>query len=149
MKVLLDTSVLVAALVRSHPHHEAAEAWLRAVHEGRHHGVIAAHSLAETYAVLTRLPVRPRIGAEEAQRLIDADLLPGFEHVSLDAAAYVDVVHRLADHGIVGGAVFDALILHSANGVSVDYVLTFNGADFARLAQVLGGAVASPYQRTP
>jgi predicted nucleic acid-binding protein len=147
VRVLLDTSVLVAGLVRSHPHHEAADAWLRGVHRGHHQGFIAAHSLAETYAVLTRLPVRPRIASEEAWQLIQADLLTGFEHVTLDAGAYVEVLRLLSEHGIVGGAVYDALILRCASAVGAECLLTFNTADFARLAQVLGGEVASPYQR--
>lgn len=61
MRVLLDTSVLIAAVVEGHPAHAVAFPWLQRVKAGTDIGVVAAHSLAEMYAVLTRLPTRPAI----------------------------------------------------------------------------------------
>lgn len=55
MRVLLDTSVLVAAMVEAHPAHERALPWLQRVEAGIDSGVVAAHSVAELYAVLTTL----------------------------------------------------------------------------------------------
>ena len=63
MKVLFDTSVLVASLVAKHPHHQRAMAVIERVLKGSDSAVVAAHALVETYSVLTRLPVTPRIGA--------------------------------------------------------------------------------------
>lgn len=146
MRVLLDTSVLVAALVRSHPHHEVSNAWLRAIHDERHQGVMSAHSLAETYAILTRLPLQPRISADEAWRLIERDLIGTVEAVSLDAEQYAALIRELAANGLTGGVIYDAVILRAGGIAGTESVLTFNTADFSRLAQVLGGVVASPYQ---
>ena len=70
MQVFLDTSVLVAASVASHPHHVQALAVLRRVAQGLDKGFIGVHSIAETYAALTRLPVVPRIHPSEAGRII-------------------------------------------------------------------------------
>jgi predicted nucleic acid-binding protein len=56
-EIFFDTSVLVAASERSHPHR--AQAWpaLRRVANGADQGFMSVHSIAETYAALTRLPV--------------------------------------------------------------------------------------------
>ena len=69
MKILLDTSVLVAAMVETHPAYEAAFPYLLRMKKGEENGFVAAHSLAESFSVLTRLPVRPRISPALAHKL--------------------------------------------------------------------------------
>lgn len=59
MRALLDTSVLVAGMVEVHPHHGERFKWLKKAIEGEIEGVVAAHSLAELYSVLSTLPVHP------------------------------------------------------------------------------------------
>lgn len=70
MKILLDTSVLVAAMVEAHPAHTQALPWLQKAQAGADTWLVAAHSLAELYAILTTLPVRPRILPAVARELI-------------------------------------------------------------------------------
>src|SRR5437899_4686508 len=101
---LLDTSVLVAAMVESHPAHDRALPWLQRVRDGSDAGLVAAHSLAELYAILTTLPVRPRISPATAGELIRTNVLAYFEVVSLDAADYAEVIQRLESLDIQGGA---------------------------------------------
>lgn len=60
-KVLFDTSVLVAALVKPHPAHTRAFPWLKKAKSGELTMIVSSHTLAEIYAVLTTLPVSPRI----------------------------------------------------------------------------------------
>jgi predicted nucleic acid-binding protein len=62
MKALLDTSTLIAAMLPDHVHHAHALAWLSRAKSGAFEFVGSAHSLAEIYAVLTRLPRTPPIG---------------------------------------------------------------------------------------
>jgi predicted nucleic acid-binding protein len=50
MKVFFDTTVLVAASSKSHPHHVQAFPALRRVAAGRDRGFISSHSIAEVYA---------------------------------------------------------------------------------------------------
>ena len=52
MRVLADTSVLVAAMVESHPAHDRAFPWLLRAKQGKLDLLVATHTLAETYAVL-------------------------------------------------------------------------------------------------
>jgi len=61
MKVLADTSVLVATHLPTHAGFSAAGAWMNRAKQGALDLVVSAHSLAETYSVLTRLPVKPPI----------------------------------------------------------------------------------------
>jgi len=58
-------------MVESHLAHERALPWLQRVRAETDSGVVAAHSVAETYAILTTLPLRPRISPTTARRLIE------------------------------------------------------------------------------
>ena len=75
MKALLDSSVLVAAHLPAHPDHLASSAWLRQATVGAYELIVAAHSLAEVYAVLTRLPLRPPISPKAARQFLDQNVL--------------------------------------------------------------------------
>ena len=57
MKVLFDTSVLVAAFEVSHSRHSVCLPWLQRAQEKEIDGYLSTHTLAELYSVLTRLPV--------------------------------------------------------------------------------------------
>ncbi|NJO96992.1 MAG: type II toxin-antitoxin system VapC family toxin [Pleurocapsa sp. CRU_1_2] len=74
MKVLFDTSVLVAAFEVSHSRHSVCLPWLQRAQEKEIDGYLSTHTLAELYSVLTRLPVRPPISPPLAQRLVDSKL---------------------------------------------------------------------------
>lgn len=134
MNLVADTSVLVAAMVEPHPAHVRSLAWFnRAL--GRRGGLhICAHSLAELYAVLTRLPVRPRIAPGVARRLILENIEESaVEIVHLDATDYAQVLDVLSEGGFSGGSVYDALIVHAARKVEARHIITLNEADFVRL----------------
>ncbi|MEW6284460.1 MAG: PIN domain-containing protein [Candidatus Eremiobacterota bacterium] len=109
MRVLLDSSVWVPALLERHPRHEEA---LRHVQSGeRLH--VAGHSLAEVFAVLTSLPARPRISPGVARRLISESVLARSKVVTLEPADYESVLVRMADLGLAGGTVCDALVVQA------------------------------------
>jgi len=137
VRVLLDTSVLVAAMVEAHPAHTQALPRLQRVKDGTDTGLVAAHSVAELYAVLTTLPVHPRISPVIAQQLIRSNVLDVFEVVSLSDEDYAAVVDRLSALGIIGGATYDALILQAASKANVDQIVThvlFRGQTHAEKA---------------
>lgn len=50
MKVLLDTSVLVAAMISDHAFHESSHHWLSRAKDKAFTFVVSGHSLAETFA---------------------------------------------------------------------------------------------------
>ena len=81
--------MLVAAVGEGHPAHVLALPWFQRVKDKADTGVVTAHSLAEMYAMLTRLPVRPSISPEMAREVITANVLDTCEVVALSAADYV------------------------------------------------------------
>ena len=143
MKILLDTSVLVAAMVESHPEHERAFPWLKRIVDRTDEGFVSTHSIAELYNVLTVLPVRPRIAPDSARDLIVGNLR-NFKAVSLDNVDYYAVIESLSSLGIVGGATFDALIIHAARFAEVDRIVTLNLRDFHRVSPGMADIIVAP-----
>jgi len=144
VKILLDTSILVAAMVEAHPFHEQGLIWLKRVTNGADEGVIAAHSLAELYSILTTLPVQPRISPDEARRLIQHNVIQKFDVITLTSQDYTEVIELLAEIGIIGGATYDALILRAAAIAKVDLVVTLNERDFRRVYPDLADKIVAP-----
>jgi len=144
VKVFFDTSVLVAAMVESHPHHERSLARLRKARAGGITWAVAAHSIAETYAVLTTLPVKPRISAALALRLIRENIVGSAEIVALSTQEYLAAAAQLAETGILGGAIYDALLALAAEKAGATRILTLNGDDLRRVWPSASGRVESP-----
>jgi len=109
VRILLDTSVLVAAMIEAHPAHAQGLLSLHRVKDREDTGLVSAHSLAEMYAVLTTLPLQPRIPPAMAQELIKRNVLDILEVVPLSDKDYVAVIDHLSSLGFVGGANYDAL----------------------------------------
>jgi len=143
MSVVFDTSVLVAGLVEAHPAHRAAFPWIRRVQAGQLRGLMAVHSLAETYSVLTTLPHQPRIAADAALRLIRRSLRR-FKLVSLGARDYSATVRTMAEARFVGGIIYDALVARAAAKSRAEAILTLNRRDFDRLGPLFGVKVRAP-----
>jgi predicted nucleic acid-binding protein len=99
---LVDTSVAVALVVPDHDHHEAT---FEAV--GRLRLGLAGHAAFETFSVLTRLPPPSRRTGGAAARLLSANF-PGSRFLGAEESEAL--LARLADHGIAGGQVYDALV---------------------------------------
>lgn len=133
MKALFDTSLIVSGIVESHPMHAKCLPWLQRAKAGEVECIVVSHSLAETYAVLTTLPVKPRISPLVAQRLIDINLQAIARIVPLTITDYWNTIQRMTEMGLSGGTVYDALIATIARRLSVDKLLTLNADDFRRV----------------
>jgi predicted nucleic acid-binding protein len=96
------------------------------------------------HAVLTRLPVTPRIASALALQLIQRNVLETCEVLVLAAADYVGLLNHLADLEIAGGAAYDAVLLHAAWKAGVDQVITLNADDFRRVYPALADKIVSP-----
>ncbi len=144
MKALLDTSTLVAALVEAHPEHERCRPWLEKVCAGDLELVVAAHSLAELFAVLSTLPVRPKLTPALARRLIRENVERHATIATLTATDHRAVLDDLAERGLSGGVVYDALIARAAARSGVDRLITLNGRDFRRAWPEGEGRVIEP-----
>jgi predicted nucleic acid-binding protein len=144
MILFCDTSVLVAACIRNHPHYERARPVLEAIAGGRDKGLISAHSLAETYSALTQVPVMPRILPSEAMSIVTTNIRRHFEMVAVTAEMYDRAIESCTAHGLGGGKVYDALLLECARQSNADRIYTFNLHDFRVLAPDLAVRMAAP-----
>jgi predicted nucleic acid-binding protein len=109
-----DTSLVVAAFASWHENHAAAR---RALDSGLH---LIEHCALETYSVLTRLPPPHRTSGAIVREFLEARFPQPF--LRLSARAYRDFVLGLPDHGVAGGAAYDALVAATAAGHSVELV---------------------------
>jgi predicted nucleic acid-binding protein len=103
---IADASVAVAAFASWHPDHQAARSALG--DDAR----IVAHAALETYSVLTRLPERFRAAPDAVWPFLQRRFPDEF--VSLSPSALRSALESLAQLGVVGGAVYDALIAVTA-----------------------------------
>jgi predicted nucleic acid-binding protein len=143
VRTLFDTSVLVAAFEVSHPRHTVCLPWLQQAQTEQIQGLIATHTLAEVYSVLTRLPVRPRISPELAQRLITENL-ERFEVIPLTTEDYQMVLAQMVNLNLTGGGIYDALIAQAAVKAEVNTLLTLNPNHFTRLGEDIARLVQVP-----
>ena len=133
MKVLFDTSVIIAAIIESHPFHAKALPWLIKSKAQTIEAIVASHTLAELYSVLTSLPVKPRVSSAAAQQLIHDNVISVATVVTLTASEYMLVIKQLAMQELIGGVVYDALIAQVAIKAKAQKILTLNVKDFKRV----------------
>ena len=143
MKVLFDTSVLVPAFIATHSQRTICVPWLEKVQSGEIQGCIATHTLAELYAVLTRLPLKPKISAQLAQRLIQENTST-FEVIVLENSDYQCTIARMVKLNITGGGIYDGLIAQAALNAKVDRLLTLNVKHFIRQEEPIASIVQTP-----
>jgi len=144
MTVFCDTSVLVAACIRKHPHFERARPVLAAIASGKEAGVISAHSLAELFSALTSVPVTPRILPSEARAIIATNIQRHFQLVAVTPEMYERALDVCVGRGLGGGKVYDALLLECARQSKADRIYTLNLHDFRRLAPDLMDRITAP-----
>lgn len=100
--LLVDTSVAVALVAADHASHDAVSDAL----VGRELG-LSGNAAFETYSVLTRLPGEARRSPQTVAKVLAASF-PGT--VFLGTAEAASLLASLADRGIAGGSVYDALV---------------------------------------
>lgn len=144
MKTLFDTSTLVQALMRPLKHHARARSWLDRGIGGEFDWVVASHTLAELYSVLTTLPVSPRIAPAEVRRMIEENIERHATIMPLSARDYADVIRQLSEAGMSGGIIYDALVCHVARKAGVKRLLTLNVDHFQRVWPDGGAIIQAP-----
>lgn len=141
MKWFVDTSVLVPVFIPGHIHHQRSfELFSQA--DIKHAGC-AAHSLAEVYATVTRIPGRHRASGEQALRFLEA-IEERFRPVALDESEYRAAIREAAGLGIVGGALYDALIGACARKANAELIYSWNTHHFLRLGPEIARRLHSP-----
>jgi predicted nucleic acid-binding protein len=133
LKALLDTSILVAAFLGDHVHHASSlELFVRGE---KRETFCAAHSMAELYATLTRLPGKHRVSGENALLLL-AQVRERLTPVTLNGSEYCAAIEQACAIGVTGGAVYDALIASCGLKAKAEILYTWNVRHFEQLGIV-------------
>ena len=148
MRVLLDTSVIVPALCPAHQHHSVCLPWLESAFSGRMVMIATSHCLAATYAVLTRLPFKPKLGEINAWQMIRENIVERSELIDVPAFAYCEIIDELAKAGLGGGVVYDGLIAKAAELSGVDFLVTRNAAHFISVWPRGANRIVSPLNQS-
>ncbi len=126
--------MLVAALLQQHPHHGVAFPHFRAVRDGGEQGHLTTHGVAELFAILTSLPLKPRLLPADAQSLIEKSVLKHFTLIPLGFAEYQEAMHLAVSQNLPSGAIYDALHLVGARAAACKTLRTLNLRHFRALA---------------
>ena len=141
MTVFLDTNILIAATQVSHPHNLQSRALL-----SRTKGVktfIGAHTIAEVYSGLTRIPPPERISSAMAMQAIETYLLR-MDPITLTVEEYLKTVRDIARMGHTGGMIYDALLLACARKIKANQIYTWNRKHFQAIAPDLADRIQTP-----
>jgi predicted nucleic acid-binding protein len=132
---LPDTSCMVAAVCGWHVHHASASLDVKRRLGAGESLVLAAPTLVEAYAVLSRLPPPHRLSPADGWLLIRTSFVDhASDVVALDADAIRRLLAELAARGVAGGGVYDAHIVGCALRARVNAILTFNARQLRLVA---------------
>jgi predicted nucleic acid-binding protein len=141
VKAFLDTSVLVASFLSDHVHHQASlQVFAPATPK---EAACSLHTLAEVFAVLSSLPVKPQIAPEQAALFVD-EANKRLKAVSLSAEEYYETIRAAAEQGITGGRIYDALLLQCARKCKAETIYTWNLKHFQAIAPDLAKRTRTP-----
>jgi predicted nucleic acid-binding protein len=141
MKGFFDTSVLVPVFYGDHVHHQASLALF--IQFDKSTGCCGAHSLAEVYSTLTRMPGKHRISSEQAMLFIGG-ILERLSIISLSGDEYADALAAAAALGIVGGGIYDAMLAHCALNAQAETIYSWNARHYARCGPVVTRRLRTP-----
>jgi predicted nucleic acid-binding protein len=143
VSVFLDTSVLVAAVRTADLRHTASYDLVRKCRPDN--SSCAAHTLAEVYSSLTGMRPPHRFRPEQAMLVVDG-FSTKFRCVELNADDVLNTARGIAGLGLMGGIIYDALLLTCARKVNADRIYTWNVRHFQMVAPDLAARIAEPGQ---
>lgn len=127
MKGFFDSSVLVPVFYGDHVHHKASLDLF--IQFDKNNGCCGAHSLAEVFSTLTRMPGKHRISGEQAMLFIGS-IRERLAIVALDGEEYANALQASASAGIVGGSIYDAMLAHCALKANAETIYTWNARHY-------------------
>jgi predicted nucleic acid-binding protein len=141
LREYFDTSVLVAVFWGGHARHEASIQLFASA--DKKHSACGVHSLAEVYAIMSVLPVKPMIPAEQVFLFVE-EVRARLTLVSLQENEYFETIRNTAAKGLTGGKIYDALVLRCAEKCKAETIYTWNLKHFRSIAPGLADRVSTP-----
>jgi predicted nucleic acid-binding protein len=141
MKGFFDSSVLVPVFYGNHVHHKASLDLF--IQFDKSTGCCGAHSLAEVYSTLTRMPGKHRISGEQAMLFIGS-IRDQLSIIALSGEEYAEALQASATLGIVGGGIYDAMLAHCAIKSKADAIYTWNARHYNLCGPEVVGRLRTP-----
>lgn len=141
MRDFFDTSVLVAAFWGGHAQHPAS--LRRFAVASPDQSACGIHTLAEVYASISALPVKPPIPPEQAYLFVE-EVRKRLTTVSLSGGEYLATIQRASEQGLAGGRIYDALLLRCAANCHAQNIYTLNLKHFQIIAPSLARHLRTP-----
>ena len=132
MKALLDTTILIAATIDTHPEHEAAFSLIQSAAPDEL--AIPAHACCEAYARLTSRagPAPLAVGPGDALAALDS-IVGATTLVGLTPAQTVETLRDYARSAGIGARLYDRLIGEAALLYAIPAIITLNVRHFSSL----------------
>lgn len=127
MNGFFDTSALVPVFYGDHVHHRPSLD--RFIQFDKTTGCCGAHSLAEVYSTLTRMPGKHRISAEQAMLFIGS-IRERLTIIALTGDEYAEALQAASGLGVVGGGIYDAMLAHCAVKARAEVIYTWNARHY-------------------
>jgi len=127
VRAFVDTSVLLAAANADHIHYAPSRELVLSLR--RRQDACAAHSFAELYSTLTRMPFPQRRNASQAMLFVE-DVQARLTPIALTPEEYFAAISDYSAMGVVGGAIYDALIARCALKARAEKIYTWNVRHF-------------------
>jgi len=144
MKILYDSSAIIALIVKEHPKYDQAVQTYMKLSKKKNSFYICTHTIAEVFRSITRGADYLITTAGEANQIINEVILPVFDTVDLTTSDYVHVLSVMEKNQLTGAIIYDALISQSAAKINADYLVTFNAKDFQRVFPENGADLIIP-----
>jgi predicted nucleic acid-binding protein len=125
MNALIDTSVLVAAMVEAEAHHAACRVLVVAGDCGMY-----AHGLAEVFSTSTGGTMGFRLYPAMVAGLLEDHFAPKLTLITLSPGETLRAMRETEARGVRGGAVFDYLHLVAARKAKAARLYTLNVSTF-------------------
>ena len=103
----------------------------------------AAHSLAELYSTLTRIPAPYRASPEEAMLCVKS-IASHLRLINLDGPATLAAIRTAATQQIAGGTIYDSLIATCALQSAAERIYSWNIRHFERLGPAVAQRLTTP-----
>ena len=101
------------------------------------------HTLAEVYAAMTALPIRPMLPPEQVMLFVQ-EVRDRLTLVSLDESEYFEAIQQTAAAGFTSGRVYDALLLRCAAKAKAQTIYTWNLKHFQSIAPAQAARIRTP-----
>jgi predicted nucleic acid-binding protein len=142
VKAFFDTSVLVPVFYGDHEHHQASLSLF--VQFTKDDACCGAHTLAEIYSTLTRMPGKYRVTGDQAMLFVGS-VLERLSIIALSAEEYATALNVWSQAGVTGGTIYDALLASCALKAEAEAIYSWN----LRHYRGFGAAVENRLNRPP